>query len=153
MGRKPTGRTVGRPPKEFDPEIFEGLCHLVCTWEEIESVLRADRNTINAWCKRTFGADFSTVYKKFSAAGKIAVRRNQFHLSKTNATMAIWLGKQWLGQKDDPPSAHEFNGTLKAYIDTLKRDVKEKYAAQFGMTPTSEAKASGDQDLTISSYP
>ena len=153
MGRKPTGRPVGRPPKEFDPEIFEGLCRLVCTWDEIESVLRADRNTINAWCERTFGVDFSTAYKKFSAAGKIAIRRNQFHLSKTNATMAIWLGKQWLGQKDDPPSAHGFDGTLKAYIDTLKRDAKEKRATQFGMTPPPEARASEDQGLTISSCP
>lgn len=31
---------------------------------------------------------------------KIEVRRNQLELSKTSAAMAIWLGKQYLGQKE-----------------------------------------------------
>lgn len=34
------------------------------------------------------------------AEGKISLRRNQFNLSKHSASMAIHLGKQWLGQTD-----------------------------------------------------
>ena len=30
----------------------------------------------------------------------MSLRRNQFELSKVNATMAIFLGKQYLGQSD-----------------------------------------------------
>ena len=30
------------------------------------------------------------------------MRRNQLKLSETNASMAIWLGKQWLGQREAP---------------------------------------------------
>jgi hypothetical protein len=33
-------------------------------------------------------------------AMKIRLRRNQFELSKKSAAMAIWLGKQYLDQKD-----------------------------------------------------
>ena len=32
--------------------------------------------------------------------GNVSLRRNQFKLSEKNATMAIFLGKQWLGQRD-----------------------------------------------------
>lgn len=32
--------------------------------------------------------------------GKISLRRAQFKLAKKSANMAIWLGKQWLGQQD-----------------------------------------------------
>lgn len=32
--------------------------------------------------------------------GRISLRRNQFALSKHNASMAQWLGKQYLDQKD-----------------------------------------------------
>jgi len=35
MGRKPTGRPTGRPPKEYDQKLFEELCHIWCTREEI----------------------------------------------------------------------------------------------------------------------
>lgn len=31
---------------------------------------------------------------------KIKLRRNQLKLSEKSAAMAIWLGKQYLGQKD-----------------------------------------------------
>ena len=33
--------------------------------------------------------------------GKISLRRYQWELAKKNATMAIWLGKQFLGQRDN----------------------------------------------------
>lgn len=33
-------------------------------------------------------------------AGKISLRRSQWRLAEKNASMAIWLGKQYLGQRD-----------------------------------------------------
>lgn len=33
---------------------------------------------------------------------RIQLRRNQLALSEKNAAMAIWLGKQYLGQSDNP---------------------------------------------------
>lgn len=94
-------KPIGRPPREFDEKIVKGLCEVLCTVDEIEHILRCDQRSLDYWCKRNFeGESFATVYKRFSEGGKASLRRNQFNLSKTNSSMAIWLGKQWLGQKD-----------------------------------------------------
>ena len=121
MARKPTGKPNGRPPKEFDKNTFEGLCHVWCTWEEIENVMQANRETISKWCERTYGESFSIVYKRFADGGKASLRRNQLHMSKTNASMAIWLGKQKLDQKDEPKTIEGFGGELREFIDFLKQ--------------------------------
>lgn len=90
----------GRPPKEFDKELFENLCSIMCTEEEICSILKTTDKTLSAWCKRTYGVGFSDAQKRFSARGKVSLRRYQFNLAKKNASMAIFLGKNYLGQRD-----------------------------------------------------
>lgn len=124
MGRKPTGRPTGRPPREFDDKIFEGLCQILCTFSEMNSIFKCDTRTLSAWCSRVYGEDLTEVYKRFSSEGKASLRRNQFKLSAKNATMAIWLGKQWLGQSDYPNTENQFDGSLKLLLDTLKTKIK-----------------------------
>lgn len=92
---------MARPRKEIDKDIFENACELQCTLTEIASLFGCSEDTIERWCKRTYGESFADIYKKKSEKGKISLRRNQLKLSETNATMAIWLGKQWLGQRDN----------------------------------------------------
>jgi hypothetical protein len=41
-------------------------------------------------------------------------------MSENNASMAIWLGKNWLGQKDTPEEQQEFEGKLASLLDSLK---------------------------------
>lgn len=91
---------AGRPRKEIDEKEFRKLCAMQCTLEEIAGFFECCEDTIETWCKRTYKENFSDIYKKLSAGGKISLRRNQMKLSETNASMAIWLGKQYLGQKD-----------------------------------------------------
>jgi hypothetical protein len=43
---------------------------------------------------------FADTYKSKSQAGKSSLRRAQWKLAEKNASMAIWLGKQYLGQRD-----------------------------------------------------
>lgn len=100
MGRKPTGNPTGRPRKEIDEKQFKNACAMQATLEEIAGFFDCDEDTVNAWCKRTYGETFSVVYKKFSAPGKMSLRRYQFELAKKNAAMAIFLGKNMLGQTD-----------------------------------------------------
>lgn len=92
---------TGRPRKEIDKKIFENLCGLQCTLEEIAGVFDCSADTIERWCKREYGETFAEVYKKHSANGKISLRRIQFKLAEKSAAMAIFLGKQYLGQKDN----------------------------------------------------
>ena len=91
---------AGRPPKEFDRELFEGFCGIMCTEEEICGLFKTTDKTLNNWLKRTYGMNFSEAFKRFSAKGKYNLRRWQFNLAKKNAGMAIFLGKNYLGQRD-----------------------------------------------------
>lgn len=100
MGRKLTGKPVGPPEKPINWEMFEQLCSIQCTQSEMSSFLKVHPNTLSDRVKQNYGEDYSTVYKKYSESGRCSLRRNQFVLSKKNTAMAIWLGKQWLGQKD-----------------------------------------------------
>lgn len=100
MARKPTGNPTGRPIKEVDWTSFEKLCGLHCTQSEIASFLQIHHETLIYKVEEKYGESFSSVYKRFQEGGKCSLRRNQFAMSATNASMAIWLGKQYLGQKD-----------------------------------------------------
>lgn len=91
---------MARPQKEIDSKIFENLCGLQCTLTEIAVVLDCSEDTIERWCKRTYDMSFADTFKKYSAKGKTSLRRMQFKLAEKSAAMAIWLGKQYLGQKD-----------------------------------------------------
>lgn len=46
--------------------------------------------------------EFQEAYKKGLENGKQDLRRKQWRLADRSAAMAIWLGKQYLGQKDIP---------------------------------------------------
>ena len=116
---------TGRPQKEIDKKIFENLCGLQCTLEEIAGVFDCSADTIERWCKREYGETFAETYKKHSAKGKMSLRRTQFRLAEKSAAMAIFLGKNYLGQKDNIIETDE--QTLQAVGEAL---VKIKRAAE-----------------------
>lgn len=91
---------MARPRKEIDKVQFEKLCGIMCTLSEIAGMFDCCEDTIENWCKRIYKMSFSEVYKKYSATGKISLRRIQFKLAERNAAMAMFLGKNYLGQKD-----------------------------------------------------
>lgn len=93
---------MARPQKKIDKIEFEKLCGLQCTLEEIAGFFDCSADTIERWVKREYKANFADIYKNHSGQGKIALRRNQLRLSEKSAAMAIWLGKQYLGQTDAP---------------------------------------------------
>lgn len=93
---------VGRPKKEINQKQFESLCAIQCTAEEICSVLDVSDKVLENWCKETYGVNFSVIFAQKKAGGKASLRRNQWKLSEINPSMAIFLGKQYLGQSDHP---------------------------------------------------
>ena len=120
--RKKGGRQpgAGRPVREFDKKIFQGLCHVHCTFSEIKAILSADEETLNRWCLDTYDEDFPQSYKRFAEGGKASVRRNQFNLSKSNSSMCIWLGKVLLGQRDMAEVDERINKAL-GILDAAKK--------------------------------
>lgn len=116
---------MGRPRKEIDQKQFENLCALQCTLEEICGWFDVTDKTLNAWCKRTYNALFSEVFKQKRGAGKISLRRNQWQLAAKNANMAIWLGKQYLGQRDQVIVDAQVDTKSDALSESLKEFAKQ----------------------------
>ena len=92
----------GRPQVQIDKNIFENICGIQCTLSEIASVFRCSEDTIQRWCKREYGENFATVYKRYAERGKMSLRRMQWKLAEKSPAMAIFLGKNLLGQRDRP---------------------------------------------------
>lgn len=86
---------------KINKQQFESLCAIQCTKEEIASVFGVSEDTIENWCHNNYESTFSVAYKNNSDKGKMSLRRYQFKQAEKNPTMAIWLGKQYLGQKDN----------------------------------------------------
>ena len=84
----------------IDKKQFENLCGLQCTINEVCDFFDVEDDTLNSWCKKTYGTTFSEVFKRKRGKGQISLRRMQWKLAEKNAAMAIFLGKQYLGQKD-----------------------------------------------------
>lgn len=100
----------GRPRAKIDKNTFEGLCAIQCTELEICAFFGITEKTLSAWCKREYdGRNFSQVFAEKRGVGRISLRRSQFQLAKKNATMAIWLGKQYLGQTDKVEETKRFD--------------------------------------------
>ena len=113
---------MARPRKEINQEAFEGLCAIQCTKQEICVFLRITDKTLESWCKRTYGAGFSEVFRQKRRIGNISLRRAQFRLAEKSATMGIWLGKQYLGQKD----VRDYN--INANIDESAKEISDYLA-------------------------
>lgn len=105
----------GRPKKEIDQKTFELLCGLQCTEMEFCDAFDVSDKTLNAWCRRTYGKNFSEVFALKRGKGKISLRRAQFKLAEKSAAMAIFLGKQYLNQKDKPDDSVDMEDT-EAYL-------------------------------------
>ena len=95
---------MGRPKKNLTPKEWESvnyMCMIHCTGEEIAGVLGIDYDTLNRNCKEQKGMFFSEYIKQHQCGGKMSLRRAQWKSAESgNVSMQIWLGKQWLGQKD-----------------------------------------------------
>lgn len=119
---------MARPRKEIDSDQFEKLCGLQCTLAEIAGWFSCSEDTVERWCKRTYSAGFADAFKRYSQSGKISLRRYQFKIAEKNAAMAIFLGKQYLGQRDfieTPASEIPDDGFVEALKGTAKTDWSE----------------------------
>lgn len=99
---KPKKRGAGRPKFRFDAaqiEEIEKLAGLQCTRKEVAGWFRIAYNTLKLQFKNDKRVE--EAWENGRHRGTVSLRRYQFALAQKNATMAIFLGKQILGQKDD----------------------------------------------------
>ena len=111
---------MARPKFKIDYEMVEKLAGIQCTQQEIASFLGCSVDTLQRDEK------FCGLYKKGQENGKMSLRRIQYKLAEKNPTMAIFLGKQYLGQRDNIEVEHNAqNGILGHLIRALNK-AKEK---------------------------
>ena len=92
---------MGRPKIEINWEEFDKLCALQCTLLEFAAYFNCSDDTIERRVKEKHSVTFAEYYDQKRGSGKISLRRKQFQTAMSgNPTMLVWLGKQWLGQKD-----------------------------------------------------
>lgn len=124
--RGPKPGSGGRPTITIDWKIFDGLCQIECTEEEICRILDISTWKINEACKKEFGETFLETYKKKSSLGKASIRR-AMHQSAVgnpekkilpNPTMMIWLSKNRLGMSDRVETKQEITAdvTVKEWV-------------------------------------
>lgn len=113
---------MARPRKEIDWNELDKLCGMQCTLREIAGWFDVSEDTIERRVKEEFGCSFADHFAKRSSSGKISLRRKQFEMAMGgNATLLIWLGKQYLHQADK--MASEVNVTDKSKISiTITED-------------------------------
>lgn len=94
----------GRPRIEFDEKTWasiEECAKIQCTGEEIAGIIGVDYDTLNARINEKFGYGFSDYIRPFLMNGRKSLRRWQFDAAAAgNVSMLMWLGKQYLGQKE-----------------------------------------------------
>jgi hypothetical protein len=109
-------------PKEFIPDMeqVEKLCRLNCTDAELAAYFGFCRKTIER--ERRDNPEFDAAIERGKSYGKLSLRRKQVALAEEgNATMLIWLGKQYMGQRDKNeltgadggPMEHDHTWTVK----------------------------------------
>lgn len=116
---------TGRPRIQIDEAQFKDLCNMLCTEAEIAAFFHCDIDTLWRWCKRTYKKPFAEVFAEFSANGKMSLRRKQFALAEKSAAMAIFLGKNYLGQTDQVENKIEFEND--GFIDALKGQAQDTF--------------------------
>jgi hypothetical protein len=84
---------TGRPRKKIDPVQVTNLAKIGCTYSEIGAVVGCDKSQIS----RRFATEVAKGHEEL----RMGIRRMQLQAAhKGNIVMLIWLGKQYLGQRD-----------------------------------------------------
>ena len=122
-------RPEGRPRTVLDYVLLDNLCKIQCTGEEIAAVMGIDYDTLNRTIKRDRQISFADYFDIKRKNGKASLRRNQWKLAESgNATMLIWLGKQYLDQRDK--NEVEVNATVKNPFEGLSDDELRRLIAE-----------------------
>lgn len=96
---------------------LEKLAGLQCTHAEMAAWFGCSTKTIQRHLKED--GTLAEAVDRGQGKGLISLRRTQFRLSEKNAAMAIFLGKQYLGQSDKQDVNHGAQDSLGALLDAV----------------------------------
>jgi hypothetical protein len=106
----------GRPRVVLDLGLVERSARIGCTNEEIIALLGCARRTFYEHLKDD--PQLQEVIDRGRAVGRATLRRLQWQGAESgNPTMLIWLGKQFLDQKDKPENSGTIDNRMKVIVE------------------------------------
>lgn len=112
---------MSRPEKHIDWSMVDKLLQAHCPGTEIAASFDMHPETFYDRVKKEFGTGFTEYSQQKKKKGKNNLRLAQLkNALEGNTSMQVWLGKNWLGQKDEPREEKEFDGNLSVLLDLLQ---------------------------------
>jgi hypothetical protein len=106
-----------RKPVPIDLDELEKLAAMHCTQEEVGAWFGCTHKTISIKLRQR---PFKAVWETGWAKGNISLRRQQKQRADAgDKTMLIWLGKQWLGQRDMPDRTND-TSAVEAWLEAMR---------------------------------
>jgi hypothetical protein len=104
--KKPTGR----PRIELDPKQAKIFGYFRATYDTMAEQIGCHVDTIRA-AMQDEDSEFSKAYKKGFSSMKMKLSEAQVKtaIEEHNPTLLVWLGKQYLDQKDNPMPDEDVN--------------------------------------------
>jgi len=103
-------KTAGRPKANIDWNKVGKYLQAQCSVVGIAGIIGISPDTLYNRCKTDNKMEFSSFSEQKKSGGVELLRAKQFDMVMNgNVTMAIWLGKQYLGQRDKSEIDHTVN--------------------------------------------
>lgn len=120
---------TGRPRKPIDWEIVKGMLFVLATQQEIASYIGVAIDTLHTRCKKELGISFTELSEQKRQETKIQLRKAQLAVAldpkhRSHGTMLIWLGKQYLGQREKQQLTGKNNGPIQ--VDHAERLISDE---------------------------
>lgn len=115
----PVASDGGRPRlilNEEGKQMVEVLSGFFCTDEDMAAAMNTSVDVLTSkYNKETF----SECKERGFGKGKVSLRRSQMKLAERSAAMAIWLGKQYLDQRDVQEVTISQNDDVRKEVEDL----------------------------------
>ena len=126
----------GTKPVAIDIEQVKGLASIQCTLEEIAALMKLKKRQFID--RMNASPELREAIEDGRANGRASIRRAQVRLLEAgNATMGVWLGKQYLGQRDQIGLTGGDGGPVKLAVDPFDALTSElsRIAGRSGAQP------------------
>lgn len=118
----------GRKPIQIEKRVFEALCYAWCTEDDISCYFNCSADTLNKWCKKTYGKTFIETYNILNKCGNVSLRRTIRRMADKDSKVAIFLAKNRLNMSDDPMKYKRETTTedkIDKFLDVLTEKISD----------------------------
>ena len=125
------GPGMGRPKFLWDEKRVAQFNSLMgidfVTEASVCEVLGCGKSTLQDFVKATYGVTFQQLKKQKRQGMKLKLAGKQYELAmRGSVPMAIWLGKQWLGQSDKMDQKIDLTHISDEDLDQKIKDLESK---------------------------